>query len=130
MGSKVVKKGLFLNFLKRLSLDFAKFQPEWGSYSPSNVCKVWSRGKSGSLDMGSFVTPKRPPKGSFDCFSKTVHLILLIFCQNGALIVLQVCAKFGVQEKSGFPEIWENGPKSAQNRTFSDFSQNPVIGSF
>ena len=57
--------------------------------------------KSGSLDTGPFVTPKRPPKGSFDCFLKTVHWILLIFCQNGALMVRDVCIKFGVQEKSG-----------------------------
>ena len=65
--------------------------------------------KSGSLDTGPFVTPKRPPKGSFDCFSKTVHLILLIFCQNGALIVFDVCVKYGGQQKSGSPDMGQNG---------------------
>ena len=86
--------------------------------------KFGFREKSGSLDMGSFVTPKRPPKGSFDCFSKTVHLILLMFCQNGVLIVLQVCAKFQVQEKSGSLDMGSFvTPKRPPKGSFDCFSK-------
>ena len=40
-------------------------------------------------------------KGSFRIFSKISHEILLMFGQERALMVLQVCAKCGVREKSG-----------------------------
>ena len=45
LGPKVVKKGLFLNFLKKLSLDFVLVWSAKGPYGPSNVCQVWSPGK-------------------------------------------------------------------------------------
>ena len=86
--------------------------------------------KSGSLGTGPFVTPKRPPKGSFDCFSKTVHLILLIFCQNGALIVLDVCVKFGVQQKSGSPDMGQKGVETGSKWSFSGFSRKVFISFF
>ena len=84
-----------------------------------DVCaKFGVQQKSGSPDTGPFVTPKRPQKGSFDCFLKTVHQILLIFCQNGALIVLDVCIKFGGQ-KNLVLEMWgKKGSNGGQNGPF------------
>ena len=93
-----------------------------------HVCvKSGVQEKSCSLDMGPFVTPKRPPKGSFDCFLKTVHWILLIFCQNGALMVLQVCAKCGVQEKSGSPDMGQKGVKRGSKWVFLTIAQKVFI---
>ena len=96
-----------------------------------HVCvKSGVQEKSCSLDMGPFVTPKRPPKGSFDCFLKTVHWILLIFCQNGALMVRDVCVKFGVQQKSGSPDMGQKGVETGSKWSFSGFSRKVFISFF
>ena len=54
-------------------------------------------------------------KGSFRIFSKSSHEILLMFGQERALIVLQVCAKCGVREKSGSLDFGQKVVKMARN---------------
>ena len=45
---------------------------------------------------------------AFHCFKSGIFSnqlrVLLIFCQNGAVMVLDICVKFGLQQKSGSPE--------------------------
>ena len=70
---------------------------------------------------GSRYWTKRGEKGSFGSFSKMALTILLIFCQKGALMVLDVCVKFGVQQKSGSPDM---GPFMTPKRLFRLFLEN------
>ena len=43
------------------------------------------------------------------------------FCQNGALIVVDMCVKFGVQQKSGSLDI---GQKGVKKKLFWEFLEN------
>ena len=60
-------------------------------------------------------------EGSFRSFSKTALTILVIFCQKGALMVLDMCAKCGLQQNSGSPDM---GPFVTPKRLFRLFLEN------
>ena len=74
--------------------------------------------------MGRDIGQKGVKKGSFWSFSKTALTILLIFCQKGALMVLDVCVKFGLQQKSGSPDM---GPIVTPKRLFQLFLENDSL---
>ena len=57
----------------------------------------------------------------FDIFSETAHLISFFFLQKEDIIVLHMCAKLQVQEKSGSRDM---GQKGGQNGGFRDFLKN------
>ena len=56
--------------------------------------------------------------GSFGSFSKTALTILVIFCQKGALMVLDMCVKCGLKQKPGSPDM---GPLVTTKRLFRPF---------
>ena len=53
----------------------------------------------------------------FDYISKGFHRMLLNLGLKGDLMVLDMCLKFGVQEKSGSPDT---GSKGVQNGVFRE----------
>ena len=68
LGPNVVKKGLFSNFLEKLSLDFALARSAKGPYGPSSVCQVWSPGKIWFSRYGAICDPEKAPKRLFRLF--------------------------------------------------------------
>ena len=76
LGTKVVKKGLFLNFLKKLSLDFVLVWSAKGPYGPSSVCQVWSPGKIWFSRYGAKIGQKR---ALFE-FSQEFFICIFRYC--------------------------------------------------
>ena len=66
-------------------------------------------------------------KGSFEGFLKTSRPFWGFLCQKGALMVLQVCAKFGVQEKSGSRDFGQKVVKMGSKRALFEFSWKVFI---
>ena len=59
--------------------------------------------------------------GGFEIFSETAHETSFFFLQKEDIIVLHMCAKRQVQEKSGSPDM---GQKGGQKWGIRDFLKN------
>ena len=98
MGPKLVKKGLFLNFLQKFSFDFVLVRSAKGPYGPSNVCQVWIPGKIWFSRYGVICDPEKAPKRLFR-----------LFLENCSLDFANFLSEWGPYGPSSVCQVWSPG---------------------
>ena len=128
MGPKVVKKGLFSNFLEKLTLDFVLVRSAKGPYGPSNVCQVSIPGKIWFSRYGAICDPEKAPKRLFRLFLENCSLDFANFLSEwGPYGPSSVC------QATSPGKIWfsrygaKRGSNGGQNGVFRDFLQNSSL---
>ena len=123
-GPNGVKKGLFSNFLEKLTLDFVVAWSAKGPYGPSNVCQVSIPGKIWFSRYGAICDPEKAPKRLFRLFLENFSLDFANFLPEwGSYCTRRVC-KVWSPAKIWFSRYGaKRGQKGVKMELFGIFSK-------